>query len=426
VNTAPLSAVLTREDLSGRIIREYGSPTYVYVADRLRENIHRTANAMRDGLSGFQLLYAIKANQNPVLLRVMQESYPDLGVDCSSPGELQIALNAGFDRDHLIYTGNYESREDLEYVLATGIPVNFDDLTSYQRCREIGLPEIMSFRINPGEGKGAYPGITTAGKNVKFGVLRAKALEAYRMAIADGIQRFGLHTMVGSGILDNDYFPWNCRRMLEIARELETSLDIQFEFIDMGGGFGIPYRETDTPLDTEKIFREVGEVVEEFYPGDSGPRMTYELGRYLVGDAGFILATVTGIKENDQYFAGLDIGMNGFLRPALYGAYHRIIPLGNTEDRVTRITEITGQICENTDRTARERKLPELHPGDYVAIMDTGAYGFCFASQYNGRPLPAEVLLDNDRSYLIRQRESLDDLNRNVIIPEPYDVQENR
>jgi len=171
-------------------------------------------------------------------------------------------------------------------------------------------------------------------------------------------------------------------------------------------------------MDTGELFAGVGEVVRRYYTPENSPLIAYELGRYLIGDAGFILARVLGTKENDTYFAGLDIGMNGLLRPALYDAYHRVVPLGEAAGRMHRQTEITGQICENTDRIARNRTLPELRTGDRVAILDTGAYGFCLANQYNGLPLPAEVLIDGEDHYLIRERESLDDLNRNVRIPD--------
>lgn len=415
--TEPLTDILNDDSLIDEIVHEYGTPTYVYSADRIREKIRALKSSMKQHLPSSRLLYAVKANQNPVLLQLMQDCEPSLGFDCSSPGELKTAMDINGENTHFIYTGNYESYADLEYVLRADIPVNFDDITSYQRCRELGLPEVVSFRVNPGEGKGAFPGITTAGKDVKFGIPRANIAKAYQMAIDDGVERFGLHTMVGSGILDNDYFPWNCRRMLEIARELEADIGINFEFFDMGGGFGIPYREEDEPLNSDRIFSGVGTAVREFYP-ENPPVIAYELGRYIIGDAGFILASVTGTKESDKYFTGLDIGMNHFLRPALYNAYHRIVPLGEAASREPRTTDITGQICENTDRTGRNRHIPELHVGDHVAIMDAGAYGFCLASQYNGRPLPAEVLIDDQVTHLIRQRESLDDLNRDIVIPE--------
>lgn len=416
--TAPLTDIVEDKKFIAHLAREYGTPTYVYSGERIRENVRRITEAMATHLPRYQLLYALKANMNPALLQVIQSASPKIGGDCSSPGELKTAIDTGFPIDKLVYTGNYESRDDLQYALNSGTKINFDDITSYQRCREIRIPEFVSFRVNPGSGKGTFPGITTAGKDVKFGVLLEKVESAYRMALEDGVTQFGIHTMVGSGILDEDYFAWNCQRMLDIAKSIEENLGIQFEYIDMGGGFGIPYRVEDEPLDPEKIFAEIGHQYEQYYP-EKGPILTYELGRYIIGDAGFILAEVTGTKENDKFFAGLDIGMNHFIRPALYGAYHRIIPLiDNEAGREKRQTDFTGQICENTDRIGRDRNFPALTEGDQVAILDTGAYGFCFASQYNGRPLPAEVLADKDGTHLIRQRESLEELNRNVLIPD--------
>ncbi len=418
-DTAPLTSIIEDAELLERIASEFGTPVYVYSADRIRKNVTRIVEAMKAHLPDFQLYYAIKANQNPVLLRVMEQAYPNIGVDCSTRGELQLTLDAGLTGDRLVYTGNYESRQDLELALSVGLPINFDDVNSYRRCRKIGQPDLVSFRVNPGSGRGMYPGITTAGKGVKFGVPADVVAEAYQLAIDDGVRRFGLHTMVGSGILDNSYFAWNLTRILEIAAELEDRLGIVFEYIDMGGGFGIPYMESDRRLDVTVIFERVGQVMSKFYPGGDGPTLAYELGRYLVGDAGFILSRVLGTKQNDKYFVGLDFGMNALIRPALYDAYHRIVPVGEAAERPVMLTDVTGQICENTDRIARDRKLPGLQPDDLVTVLDTGAYGFCLASQYNGLPLPGEVLVDGDDTFLIREPETVSDLTRNVHMPEP-------
>ncbi len=418
--TAPLTDIIDNQELLETIVREYGTPTYVYSAGRIRKNVRRIMDAMDAHLDNHQLYYAIKANQNPVLFKVMQQAHPGIGIDCSTRGELNLALDLGLTEDRLVYTGNYESYQDLEFALEVGLPINFDDITSYQRCREMGGPELVSFRVNPGTGKGAYPGITTAGKGVKFGVPREKIREAYALALEDGVHRFGIHTMVGSGIMEEDYFAWNSNRLLEIASELEDTLDISFEYIDMGGGFGIPYKENEKSLNPNRIFANVRSIVEQFYSAGSTPMIAYEVGRYLVGDAGFILATVLGTKQNEKYFAGLDIGMNGLLRPALYDAYHRVVPVGEAAHREPRTTQITGQICENTDRIAKDRELPELRTGDLVTILDAGAYGFCLANQYNGLPLPAEVLIDGGDHYLIRERETWRDLNHKVRFPEQF------
>ena len=415
--TAPLTRLIENSDLLREIVREHGTPLYLYSAGRVRENIRRTTEAMRKHLPRWKLLYAIKANPNPVFPRLMKQTHASLGIDCSSPGELLLAREAGFSPGQLFYTGNYESEDDLKYALSAGATLNFDDIGSYRRFRSLGKPEIASFRVNPGEGRGAFPGIKTAGKDVKFGVPRSQIIRAYQIAIEDNVKRFGLHVMAGSGILEDDYFPWNCWRILEIAREIENALDIRFEFINVGGGFGIPHTPQESPLNIHRIFHRIGEVIREFYDEATAPEIIYELGRYLVADAGIILARVTGTKKDERFFAGLDLGMNHLIRPALYGAYHRIIPVGNAGTRQPRITDITGQICENTDRLAEQREIPELRTGDLVAIMDTGAYGFCMASQYNGWPLPAEVMIDGKNRYLIREREKLSDLRRNVVIP---------
>lgn len=416
-STAPLTSILEDHEFIQRIAREYETPAYVYSADRITDNIQRFTGALETHLPKYQLLYAVKANMNPAVLKVMQNASPTLGVDCSSPGEIETALKVGFSADRLVYTGNYESRDDLTYALEAGVKINFDDISSYRRCKSIELPKMVSFRVNPGSGKGAHDEIVTAGKDAKFGMSLEKVEDAYREAIRDGVTRFGMHTMVGSGILEDEYFPWNYRRMLKLATEIEQVLDIRFEYIDLGGGFGIPQREWEEPLDLDKIFAEVQLVYREFYP-DEGPALYFEPGRYLIGDASFLLSSVTGVKDGQMFFVGLDAGMNTLIRPMLYGAYHRIVPLLDGESREARATEITGRICESTDRMARERELPELRDGDLVAILDTGAYGFVMASRYNGFGLPAEVLVDRHGTHLIRIRETMDDLTRNAVIPE--------
>jgi len=417
-DTRPLNTIIENQSLLESLAKEYGTPAYIYSADRIRDNVTRLVDAFDKYLDKYQLYYAIKANQNPALVKVMQQAHPEIGIDCSTRGEVNLAEKAGVNIERLVYTGNYESYRDLEYTLEKGLPVNFDDITSYKRCREIRIPELASFRVNPGSGKGMYPGITTAGKAVKFGVPIDQISEAYTLAIEDSVKRFGLHTMVGSGITDSDYIAWNANRVLEIAADLEKSLDITFEYIDLGGGFGIPYKEDESAVNLDQIFSRIRLSLDEYFRDRHIPKIAFELGRYIVGDAGFILARVLGTKENEQYFAGLDIGMNGLLRPALYDAYHRVIPIGETIHRDTRVTQLTGQICENTDRLAKDRLLPELRAGDLVAILDTGAYGFCLASQYNGLPRPSELLLDGDDHFIIRDQETLDDLSWHVHIPD--------
>ncbi|MEE9166039.1 MAG: diaminopimelate decarboxylase, partial [Candidatus Neomarinimicrobiota bacterium] len=227
-----------------------------------------------------------------------------------------------------------------------------------------------------------------------------------------GISRFGLQCMTGSGNLEQDYFVHLLTTILEVAKSLESRLSIKFNFVSMGGGFGIPYREEDKPLNVVELFNVLSAVYHKFY--DRGekesPTLIVEPGKFLIGNAGFLLARVTGKKSSYKDFVGLDAGMNTLMRPALYHTYHRILKVGDPHAPPVGRVDVTGGICENTDRLAENRPFPEVKEGDLVAVMDSGAYGFSMASQYNTRPRPAEVLLANGIPKLIRRRESIGDL----------------
>lgn len=412
MNLHPLTSLIQDKETLEGLAARFLTPLYVYDGNRLRENVRRLDQALSASFEEYLICYALKANTNPHLIAEMVSALPTLGADCSSPGELFLAQKTGIPPELCMYTGNYESPEELQLALNSGAHVNLDDETSYDRLKRIGLPEEISFRLNPGFGKGTFPAIVTAGREAKFGVPREQIEKAYGRAVRDGISRFGLQCMTGSGNLEQDYFVHLLTTILEVAKSLESGLSIRLSFVSMGGGFGIPYSEEDEPLNVDELFKALSTVYHQFYnPKESkSPTLMIEPGKFLVGDAGFLLAKVTGTKKSYKNFVGLDAGMNTLIRPALYRTYHRILKVGDPGASPVQTVDVTGGICENTDRLAEDRPFPNVQEGDLVAIMDAGAYGYSMASQYNTRPRPAEVLLLDDTVKLIRRRESIADI----------------
>lgn len=400
-------------DISGVPVRqlaeEYGTPLYVYDFSRIQENARRLKAAFAAGGEEVDFYYAMKANCHPEIVRIFIEL--GFGLDCVSPGEVQLALNLGIDGGNILYTGNYESPADLKAAFNAGAKINLDDISSLERLLRIGKPELIAYRINPGKGRGKYEQITTGGDKAKFGVPFEKAVIAYRNALEAGITRFGAHMMTGSGVLDEEHFPAMLELFLNELSEIKKSLGITFEFIDMGGGLGIPYFGDNRELDIDKVARSTMEVfkqkVRELDLGN--PRLALEPGRYLVGDAGWMISRVNGIKRGYRTFVGIDAGFNTLIRSALYGAQHPVFVNGKEDQELTMTVDICGQICENTDIFTKDRQLPEVQEGDLLVFTQAGAYGSVMAMPYNLRFRPAEVAIVDGAAKLITRRETFDD-----------------
>ena len=402
--------------LDGRILKiiceEYGTPLYTYYGERIRNNLNSIDAALKNNFDKYQIQYAVKSNNNPNLLTFMHQHLPSLGADCSSPGELLAAERAGIPMKNCVYTGNYESVDDLQSAVDSGCEVNLDDESSFKRLKNICIPEYISFRLNPGAGKGRFTEIVTGGHDAKFGIPVEKIAAVYKSALTDGVKSFGLQCHAGSAILDQNHFRENTELILKAARNIEDTIDHKLLKISIGSGFGMPYTDDEDPLDFNNVFRLVAKVFKEFYGQhqDDWPVLCIEPGRAIVGDAGILLARVTGIKKSYKNFIGLDAGMETLMRPALYGAFHRIYKVGELSNERKMTVDVTGRICENTDRLAVDIPFPYVAEGDVIAIMDAGAYGYSMAHQFNTRPRPAEVLVDNNKPRLIRSRETIEDI----------------
>ena len=413
MNNHPLSSLISNQSLLEKIAKKFGTPLYIYSEDRLKENISRLSNAIRNSFKNHQIYYAVKANSNIHIISTLKESLNDLGCDCSSPGELYAAKESGVEMSDCVYTGNYESIDDLKTAYESGCEINLDDLSSFNRLENIGIPKYISFRLNPGKGHGQFKGIMTGGKDSKFGIPKEKITNAYVIAKKKGIKRFGLQCHAGSATLDIETFSEITKLVLDSAKEIEKCIDQRLEKISIGSGFGIPYKDTDKPLDLNLLFQKIQKIFYDYYGQNSSdwPILCIEPGRILVADTGFILTKVTGVKSSYKNFIGLDAGMETLMRPALYGAFHRVQKIGK-ESNSTSIYDITGRICENTDRISENYTLPKTEEGDLCAIMDTGAYGYSMSHNFNTRPRPSEILINNENIKLIRKRESIEDLFR--------------
>ena len=396
------------------ISEEYGTPLYTYFGKIICNNLDRIDTALRANFDKYQIYFAVKSNNNPNLLAFMHQYLPTLGADCSSPGELLVAERAEIPMKNCVYTGNYESMDDLQSAVNSCCEINLDDETSFIRLKNIGIPEYISFRLNPGVGKGRFAEIVTGGREAKFGIPVENIASVYKSALADGVKTFGLQCHSGSAILDQNHFRENTKLILKTARHIEDTIDHRLLKISIGSGFGIPYADDEDPLNFNDVFGLVAEIFKESYGQHQNdwPVLCIEPGRALVGDAAILLAQVTGIKNSYKTFIGLDAGMETLMRPALYGAAHRIYKVGALMEEQNLTVDITGRICENTDRLAVDIPFPDVAEGDLIAIMDTGAYGYSMAHNFNTRPRPAEVLIDKDKPHLIRSRETVEDIFR--------------
>lgn len=391
------------------IARTYGTPVYIYDAERMRENYRRIADEFNSLYKNTGIFYAVKANSNPRIISIFNEL--GAGMDCSSPLELAFAQKAGVSSEKLMYTGNYESVSDLASAVKAGAAVNLDDFTSLERLKRAGVPGRISFRINPGIGRGGFEGIITGGTDAKFGIPYEEARKAYKSAQKMGITRFGIHMMTGSNNLEPLYFAQIVEKLMIIAADVFSGLGTVPEYIDMGGGFGVPYENNEPPLDIKQTAQRVVDTFLEKCQryGFGEPELRLEPGRYLAADAGVLATKVTGKKKSYRDFIGVDAGMNTLLRPALYDARHRVVACSPREGDLRKVS-ICGRICENSDIFTRNILLSPVEEGDLLYFKDAGAYGFAMASSYNGRLRPAEVLVDGDSISLIRKAETCEDI----------------
>ena len=398
---------------------QYKTPLYVIDEERIKDNYKRLYTAFSSYYSDFKIFYACKANTNLAVMKILENE--GSGIDAVSPGEIYTSLLAGFDPSKILYTGNNVTDEELKFAVKSGVRINLDSFSQLKRLSKI--PEAkgtkISFRVNPMVGAGHHDHCITGGPLSKFGVMEEEAVDAYKMAKDLGFKPIGIHTHIGSGILDPEPFMLAVRTLMDISGKVKEAADVKFDFIDFGGGIGIPYTPEERKLDikdfAEKITNLYKDKLNEY--GLGKPSMCIEPGRYLVGDASVLLTRVNTIKQSYRNFAGVDAGFNTLLRPTMYGSYHHIVlaekPLAEPIQKI----DIAGNVCESGDLFARDRSMPEVKEGDLLAILNAGAYAFSMSSQYNSRPKAAEVLVSKEESNIIRERETFSDLLTKQNVP---------
>lgn len=394
------------------LVREFGSPLYVYEEQVLRRRVRELREAIT--YPNREIKYACKANTNVELMRIMRDE--GLGIDAVSPGEIHAALAAGFDPERILLTVNNATPADLAYAVERGVTVNIDSLSQLELYGRSCPGSGVCVRINPNVGGGHHNHVITGGPESKFGISCREVGGIRDAARKHDLRIAGVHQHVGSGILDIDTFIQAMDVLLETAREFPG-----LEFIDFGGGIGVPYRDEERRIDVRALGRRVSDefqgFVRSYAPGgEDGLKLVIEPGRYLVAECGWLLATVTSVKQGERHlFVGTDTGFNHLVRPAMYGSYHPIVN-ATSPDREIVPQVLAGNLCESGDTFTRDeegivdRALPRFAVGDVAGIGCAGAYGYSMASRYCSRPRPAEVLVSGGRARLIRRRESIEEL----------------
>ncbi len=411
-------AVRTNSDVvylpSARIMeaaRRFQTPFFVYEEKRILANCRRFANAFRRYFPSFTPLYAVKANTNPGILKIIFSE--GFGADASSEAEAWITHKLGASG---MYTGNYTTEDEFRFVTRLGgLLLNLDDISMLPAIRKIGVPEFLSFRVNPGISMGGMKSLFLAGPDAKYGVPLSRVAAAYREARELGVRRFGIHAMTGSNVLDERYFEAVASKLLELVAEVRRKAGVEIELMNIGGGFGVPYRPSEKSLDMDAVARMIRRAfdVQCARFGIREPTLMAEPGRFIMADTGWLVGRVNVIKKSSKTFAGIDAGMNDLPRPAIYDAYHHITVLGKKLAAGRRKVNIVGRLCENNDQFARDRLLPPVSVGDLVVIHNAGAHAYAMGHNYNNRLRSAEYLVTTGGKFRqIRRAEVIPDLFR--------------
>jgi diaminopimelate decarboxylase len=392
-----------------QLTKKHPTPFHVYQEDGILAAAQTLQQAFAWAPS-FTNFFAVKALPNPAILKLLKET--GMGVDCSSLAELVLAKRCGFIGEQIMFTSNDTAAAEFTAATELGAIINLDDISHIVFLeKSIGhLPKLLSFRFNPGPERVGNEIIGNPAE-AKYGLTREQLFEAYELAQTKGVERFGLHTMLSSNELDPSYFVETARLLFELAVELKTKLGITVEFINLGGGFGIPYTLEQTALNMPALGREIQEQYRMILQNNTlQPKLYFECGRYVTGPYGYLVAEVLHIKNTYRHYVGLDASMANLMRPAIYGAYHHISVLGKEAADMTHIYDVTGSLCENNDKFAIQRPLPKIDEGDIVVLHDTGAHGHSMGFNYNGKLRSAEFLLNKGGEFqLIRRAETLDD-----------------
>jgi diaminopimelate decarboxylase len=396
------------------LVEQYGSPLYIY-----NENLLRARCRDMKGLisySNFRVNYSPKANGNLEILKIVRSE--GLLVDAMSPGEIYVNLLAGFKPDQIFYISNNVSEEELQYAIKAGVKISVDSVSQLEMFGRINPGGKIAFRLNPGFGDGHHEKVKTAGKNTKFGIEMGLVPEVKKIIDKYGLKLIGINQHIGSLFMEGEAYLHSAKNTLSVASQFDD-----LEFIDFGGGFGIPYHKQsgEARLDLKELGKRFSALIDPWIK-DYGKAIEIKIepGRFIIAESGILLGQVNAVKTNyNKKYIGTDLGFNVLIRPAMYDSHHdvEIYRKGDKPSDVQEMVTIVGNICETGDIIAKDLIVPEIIENDILGILDSGAYGYSMSSNYNNRLRPAEVLIESDGNpRLIRRRDTLDDLVRNFII----------
>ncbi len=392
------------------ITQAYPTPFHLYDEKGIRENARNLHKAFAWN-GGFKEYFAVKATPNPAIMKILKEE--GCGMDCSSYTELMLSERSGFSGEQIMFSSNVTPEKDFKYAAELGAVINLDDISHIDFLEKAaGIPETICCRYNPGNTFTESNDIMDSPSDAKYGFTYDQLVEGFRILKSKGVKRFGLHSFLASNTLNTVYYPALAKLLFETAVSLEKDTGIRVSFVNLSGGIGIPYLPDEEEID---IF-EMGSLIRKHYEEiltDSGYGdidLYTELGRFMLGPYGALIARAVHKKSIHKNYIGLDACAANLMRPAMYGAYHHISVMGKEEAPEDHLYDVTGGLCENNDKFAIDRKLPEIETGDLIYIHDTGAHGYSMGYNYNGKLRSAEILLKEDGSAeLIRRAETPED-----------------
>lgn len=397
---------VTKEQLED-IASRYATPFYLYDEKGIRETARRVNKAFSWN-KGFKEYFAVKATPTPGILKILHEE--GCGADCSSYTELLMADAVGFKGDEIMFSSNDTPAEDFQLARKLNATINLDDITHIDFLERVAdIPDTVCCRYNPGGHFAIANNIMDNPGDAKYGMTREQLTEAYKRLMAKGVKHFGLHAFLASNTVTNDYYPELARILFKVAVELKEETGASIEFINLSGGVGIAYR----PGQPQNDIMEIGDGVRRAYEevlvpaGMGNVRLYTEMGRYMLAPYGALVSRVIHQKHIYKEYIGLDACAANLMRPAIYGAYHHITVMGKENAPCDHKYDVTGGLCENNDKFAIDRMLPEINIGDLVFIHDAGAHGFAMGYNYNGKLRSSELLLKEDGSVeMIRRAET--------------------
>lgn len=403
---------VTKEQVE-EIVKKYPTPFHIYDEKGIRENARKVKEAFAWN-PGFREYFAVKATPNPFLINILREY--GCGTDCSSKTELMLSKAIGCKGEEIMFSSNDTPPEEFVYANNLGAIINLDDFTHIDVIDKlIGIPETISCRFNPGGLFSIANSIMDNPGDAKYGFTKEQLIEGFKILKAKGAKNFGIHSFLASNTVTNDYYPSLAKILFELAVEIKNKTGCHIKFINLSGGVGIPYKPDGTPNDILAIGEGVHKVYDEvLVPNGMGDVAIYtEMGRFMMGPYGGLVTRVGNMKHTYKEYIGTDACAVNLMRPAMYGAYHHITVLGKENEPCDHKYDVTGSLCENNDKFAIDRMLPEIEIGDYLFIHDTGAHGFSMGYNYNGKLRSAELLLkENGEVQMIRRAETPEDYFR--------------